>query len=430
MERSSENLGFCRDCLTAVAETATRCPTCHSPRIKRHPELHLLSIAHIDCDAFYASVEKRDNPALRDKPVIVGGAQRGVVSTACYIARIHGVKSAMPMFQARKLCPEAVIVKPNMAKYAEAGRAVRELMLQLTPLVQPVSIDEAFLDLSGTQRLHGASPALSLARLIKRIETEVGVGASVGLSHNKFLAKLASDMEKPRGFSVIGKAETMSLLAAKPVGAIWGVGKAAQQHLAKRGITMIAQLQTMARNDLFREFGQMGARLYHLSRGEDTREVDTEGEAKSISAETTFDDDLAEYDQLEQKLWNLCQRVSRRAKKAGQVGQTITLKLKTREFQSRTRAMSLEDGTNLAHVLFESGKQLLQKEVGQQQFRLIGIGLSHLQEAKGIPSEGLDLRRLTQNKAEAAMDKIREKFGQRAVDKGISLRGKPRRNTD
>ncbi len=430
MVTPSENLGFCRDCLTPVAQTSNRCPACHSPRIKQHPELHQLTIAHIDCDAFYASVEKRDNPALRDKPVIVGGAQRGVVSTACYIARIHGVKSAMPMFQALKLCPHAVVVKPNMAKYAEAGRAVRELMLELTPLVQPVSIDEAFLDLTGTERLHGASPALSLARLIKRIETEVGVGASVGLSHNKFLAKLASDMEKPRGFSVIGKAETLNLLATKPVGAIWGVGKANQAHLAKRGITMISQLQTMAKNDLFRAFGQMGAKLYHLSRGEDTREVDTEGETKSISAETTFDDDLAAFDQLEQKLWNLCQRVSRRAKKAEQIGQTITLKLKTKDFQTRTRAMSLEDGTNLAHVLFDCGKQLLQKEVGHQQFRLIGIGLSHLQEGIALQNEGLDLRRVTQNKAEAAMDKIRERFGTAAVDRGISLRGKARRVED
>jgi DNA polymerase-4 len=393
----------------------------------RHPELNQLAIAHIDCDAFYAAVEKRDNPDLRDKPVIVGGAQRGVVSTACYIARIHGVKSAMPMFQALKLCPQAVVVKPNMAKYAEAGRAVRELMLQLTPLVQPVSIDEAFLDLSGTERLHGASPALSLAKLIKRIESEIGVGASVGLSHNKFLAKLASDLEKPRGFSVIGNAETLSFLAQKPVGAIWGVGKATQAHLAKRGITHISQLQSMARNDLFRQFGQMGARLYHLSRGEDSRTIETEGEAKSISAETTFDDDLAAFEQLEQKLWSLCQRVSRRAKKAGHIGQTITLKLKNKDFQTRTRAQSLAEGTNLAHVIFETGQQLLQKEVGQQQFRLIGIGISNLHEATGASDEGLDLHRASLDRVERAMDKIRDKFGSAAVDRGIALRGKARR---
>ena len=200
--------GFCRDCLQDFATPTKRCKNCGSPRLVTHPEIHDLAIAHIDCDAFYASIEKRDNPELRDKPVIVGGQIRGVVSTACYIARIHGIKSAMPMFKAMKLCPNAIVVKPNMAKYAAAGKIVREIMFEFTPLVQPVSIDEAFLDLSGTEKLHGASPALSLARLVKRIETEVGITASVGLSHNKFLAKLASDFEKPRGFSIIGKSET------------------------------------------------------------------------------------------------------------------------------------------------------------------------------------------------------------------------------
>ncbi|MDE2384428.1 MAG: DNA polymerase IV [Alphaproteobacteria bacterium] len=424
MSSASSNTGFCRDCLASVPKGAARCPTCHSPRVKHHPELHALAIAHIDCDAFYAAVEKRDNPALKDKPVIVGGAQRGVVSTACYIARIHGVKSAMPMFKALKLCPDAVVVKPNMAKYAEAGRAVRNLMLELTPLVQPVSIDEAFLDLTGTGRLHGASPALVLARLIQRIEKEVGVSASVGLSHNKFLAKLASDMEKPRGFSVIGRAETLALLAQKPVGAIWGIGKATQQLLERRGITTIAQVQQMDRNELIRQFGQMGARLHHLSRGEDSREVETSGEAKSISTETTFNEDIGDYETLEAKLWQLSQSVSRRAKKSATVGHTVTLKLKTPDFQTRTRALSLDEATNLAHVIFDAGKKLLRKEVGRQHFRLIGVGISHLVESATGPDGELDVRRLSLNKAEAAMDAIREKFGRSAVDRGISLKGK------
>ena len=218
MQDDGATAGICRDCFSAVLGVDRRCRACGSPRLLRHPELHQLSIAHIDCDAFYAAVEKRDRPELADKPVIIGGGTRGVVSTACYIARIHGVKSAMPMFKALKLCPHATVIPPDMTKYATAGKQVRELMLEVTPLVEPLSIDEAFLDLTGTARLHGMSPALTLAHLIARISEKVGISASVGLSHNKFLAKLASDLEKPRGFSVLGKAETLSFLASKPVG--------------------------------------------------------------------------------------------------------------------------------------------------------------------------------------------------------------------
>ena len=414
--------GFCRDCLAEAAENALRCGACGSPRILRHAELSELSIAHIDCDAFYASVEKRDNPALRDKPVIVGGAERGVVSTCCYIARISGVKSAMPMFKARELCPEAVIIRPNMAKYAKAGNEIRALMEEVTPLVQPVSIDEAFLDLTGTSRLHGATPAQVLAKLILRIEKEVGVSASVGLSHNKFLAKLASDLQKPRGFSVIGKAETLQLLAARPVSAIWGVGKAMQDKLALRGITMIGHLQRIERDDLLRWFGSMGYRLYHLSRGEDLRVVETPDEAKSIGAENTFFTDLSDYDALEKELWPLCKRVSKRAKKDGLCGRTITLKLKTSDFASRTRAVSAEDGTNQTHVIFEAGKALLKAECGHSRFRLIGISLSRLIAVTEVQDLALDATHATRSKAEAAMDKIRDRFGSEAVDRGIGFR--------
>ena len=259
--------GFCRDCLAPVPPTTRRCPACRSPRLARHRELYDLAIAHIDCDAFYAAVEKRDDPALRDKPVIIGGGRRGVVATACYIARIKGVKSAMPMFTALKLCPEAVVLRPAMEKYARVGRQVRALMQELTPLVEPLSIDEAFLDLSGTERLHHLQPARALARLARRIESDIGITVSIGLSHNKFLAKIASDLDKPRGLSVIGRAETASFLAARPVSLIWGVGKAMQASLAKAGITMISQLQVMDRGDLTRRYGAIGERLYFLARG-------------------------------------------------------------------------------------------------------------------------------------------------------------------
>jgi DNA polymerase-4 len=250
---------LCRDCLAAF-DGPGRCPACRSPRTVTHPELRSLAIAHLDCDAFYASVEKRDDPSLRDRPVIVGGGHRGVVATACYIARIRGVRSAMPMFKALKLCPEAVVLRPRLERYAEVSRAIRGLMLELTPQVEPLSLDEAFLDLSGTFRLHRADPATLLARLQARIERELGVTASIGLSHNKFLAKVASDLDKPRGFKVVGRAETSGFLAPRPVSIIWGVGQAAVRALEADGIRTIADLRARDRAHLVRRFGALGTR--------------------------------------------------------------------------------------------------------------------------------------------------------------------------
>lgn len=427
MDNSETTLaGFCRDCLSDVAIEERRCSTCRSPRIVRHPELNELAIAHIDCDAFYAAVEKRDNPSLRDKPVIVGGATRGVVSTACYIARIRGVKSAMPMFKALELAPDAIVVRPDMAKYAEVGKQVRELMQQTTPAVEPISIDEAFLDLTGTARLHGQPPAKTLAALIGRIETEIGITASVGLSCNKYLAKVASDLQKPRGFSVIGRGEAMNFLADKPVSLIWGVGRALQEKLERDGIKRIGQLQLMVRNDLIRSYGIMGSRLFYLSRGEDVRQVNTDEEAKSIAAETTFNADLANVDELEAILWTLCEKVARRAKKQALEGRTISLKLKTQDFKLRSRSRSMEDATHLAHRMFDVAKPLLRREATGIKFRLIGIGLSNLQSASGADQQSLDSRDAASTKVERAVDKIRAKFGNTAVERGITERNKDR----
>lgn len=415
--------GFCRDCLAATVAAERRCLACGSPRLVRHPELNDLSIAHIDCDAFYAAIEKRDNPTLADQPVIVGGGTRGVVSTACYVARIKGVKSAMPMFKALKLCPEAVVIKPNMAKYAEAGRAVRALMQTLTPLVEPLSIDEAFLDLTGTARLHGRAPALSLAHLINDIARDVGITASVGLSYNKYLAKVASDLEKPRGFSVLGKAEATSFLAARPVSLIWGVGRAMQEQLARDGITLIGQLQSMDKADLMRRYGVMGARLYHLSRGEDARSVHRDDASKSISAETTFNTDIAAYEDLRPILWRLSEKVSRRAKGEGLAGNTVVLKLKTADFKSRTRNVTLAEPTVLAARIYEAAEPLLKREATGPKFRLIGVGITNLSEADPTHEQDtLDEKTATRAKAELAMDKLRDKFGKKAVERGIALR--------
>lgn len=422
--------GFCRDCLTPQTAARRRCQSCGSPRLVRHAELYSLSLAHIDCDAFYAAIEKRDRPELRDRPVIVGGGKRGVVSTACYIARIHGVRSAMPMFKALEACPEAVVLKPDMEKYAAVGRQVRTMMQALTPLVEPLSIDEAFLDLSGTERLHGKPPAVVLAGFIRRIEREIGISASVGLSYCKFLAKVASDLEKPRGFSIIGEAEALTFLADKPVSMIWGVGKAFTAALARDGIATMGQLQTMARDELLRRYGTMGDRLYHLSRGEDDRRVDPGHDAKSVSAETTFDVDMASLAELTPVLRALSETVSARLKKAGIAGHTVALKLKTADFRIRTRNRRLADATRLADRIFSTGLDLLRKEADGTRFRLLGIGVADLSDdARADPPDLIDQSARKRAQAEGAIDALRAKFGGRAVETGYTfgrgVRGKP-----
>ncbi|GEO86402.1 MULTISPECIES: DNA polymerase IV [Alphaproteobacteria] len=414
--------GFCRDCLTGQPEGRSRCRACGSPRLVYHPELYRLTLAHIDCDAFYASIEKRDNPDLVDKPVIIGGGKRGVVSTACYIARVHGVRSAMPMFKALEACPCAVVIKPDMEKYARVGRQVRSMMEELTPLVQPLSIDEAFLELKGTERMHHDPPARVLARFARRVEQEVGISVSIGLSYCKFLAKVASDLQKPRGFSVIGEAEALSFLAPRPVTTIWGVGKAFAATLERDGIRTVGQLQTMEENDLMRRYGTMGQRLYRLSRGLDDREVHLNDAAKSVSAETTFFDDIGRHEELVPHLRVLSEKVAWRLKKSGIAGQTVVLKLKTADFKGRTRNRRLEDPTQLADRIFRIGLTLLEKEADGTRFRLIGIGVTDLQdEAFADPPDLVDETARRRAAAEAAMDKLRDKFGKASVQTGYTF---------
>ena len=427
--------GFCRDCFAATEGAERRCRACGSPRVVRHDELHALSIAHVDCDAFYASIEKRDNPDLRDMPVIVGGGRRGVVSTCCYIARINGVRSAMPMFKALKACPDAIVIKPDMEKYAAVGKQVREMMRELTPLVEPLSIDEAFLDLTGTERLHKDTPARVLAKFARRVEDEIGITVSVGLSYCKFLAKVASDLEKPRGFSVIGEAEALSFLRDKPVTLIWGVGKAFAATLEEDGIRTIGQLQTMDETTLMKRYGVMGRRLFHLSRGEDDRTVHVTHEAKSISAETTFNEDYADPADLLPVLRALSEKVSQRLKASGLAGRTVTLKLKDRDFRSRTRNRQLGDRTRLADRIFRAARPMLEKELDGTKFRLIGVGLSDLAEdPMADPADLVDTDAARRALAEAAMDKVRAKYGSRSVETGYTFgtagRGKPQRDQE
>jgi DNA polymerase-4 len=414
---------LCRDCLTRF-DTARRCPACGSPRIVSHPELFDLSIAHMDCDAFYASVEKRDNPELADKPLIIGGGRRGVVSTACYIARIKGVRSAMPMFQALKLCPEAVVIKPRMQVYAEASRAIRAMMLDLTPDVEPLSLDEAFLDLTGTARLHGAPPAVMLARLIKRMRDEVGLTGSIGLSHNKFLAKIASDLDKPHGFAVIGMAETADFLRDRPVSLIWGVGQSTLKALNDAGIHRFADLLRWDRRDLNVRFGSMGDRLWHLARGQDRRRVSANAPVKSISNETTFYEDTRDRELLDGHIWRLAEKVADRAKARALAGRVVTLKLKRADHTLLTRRHALRDATQLADTLYRSARALLGQVPEGAAYRLIGVGLSDLVPETAADRSGdlLDPQATRRAGAERATDAIRAKFGPDAIVKGRALR--------
>ncbi len=414
---------FCRDC-DALVEGGL-CGQCGGARVVRHQELFDLAIAHIDCDAFYASVEKRDRPELRDRPVIVGGGVRGVVSTCCYVARLYGVRSAMPMFKALALCPQAVVIRPDMAKYVAASRQIRGMMEALTPLVQALSIDEAALDLSGTEALHGAPPAIMLNRLARQVEAEVGVTISVGLAGNRLLAKLAAERGKPRGFFVFG-AEAAGVLAPEPVGMLPGVGPALVKKLAGMGITRIGQLAALDARAAVRRLGEDGPALAARARGEDVRAVHVDRETKSISAETTFETDIADLPKLETELWDLCEKLGRRLRAADYAAAGLVLKLKTAGFAGRTRSQRLANPTQLPETIFEAGRALLKREADGERFRLIGIGASPLVGAaladQGDLADTQTPRRLAR---QAAIDRLRDRFGTAAIGRGRSLPKSP-----
>lgn len=417
--------GLCRECLTELAESvAGPCARCGSPRVVRHPELLTLTLAHIDCDAFYAAIEKRDNPALADKPVIIGGGRRGVVSTACYIARRFGVRSAMPMFKALQLCPQATVIRPNMEKYAAASQDVQSIFLEATPLVEPVSLDEAYLDLTGTEALHRCSPAATLARIAHRIEQEIAITVSIGLSFNKLLAKLASEMDKPRGFGVTGRSEAEAYLAARPVRIIPGVGRVFAQTLEADGFTLIGDLQRAPVTELARRYGAHGARLAAMARGLDERTVEPEREAKQISTETTFEQDLGDGAALRAELWPLCEAVSRRLKRANLAGRTVVLKLRTASFKILTRRRQVPAPTQLADEIFSVLEPLLVRETASRsiRYRLIGAGVTDLVPAQEASAGDLfGAPRAKRVAIEKAMDTVRDRFGDGSIGLGRGL---------
>jgi DNA polymerase IV len=413
---------LCRAC---ASETPTpHCSNCGEEQALAHDELAQLSIAHLDCDAFYASIEKRDDPSLQPHPVIVGGGKRGVVSTCCYVARAYGVRSAMPMFKALKLCPQAKVVHGDMRKYVEEGRVIRRMMEDLTPQVQPLSIDEAFMDLTGTEALHGGSPAQSLIKLQNKIWDERNLTVSIGLSFNKFLAKTASDLDKPRGFSVIGRAEALDFLESRSVATLPGVGPAGATALERNGLKRIGDIRTVGPQRMRALYGDWGAHLFALSMADDPRKVDPDGERKSISAETTFYEDVAEIEALEDILWPLCEKVAARCRASESAGLTLTLKLKDTKFKIITRRRQLQEPTLLASRIFAAARELLAGDAdGKTKYRLIGVGLSDFSDA-AVADKGdmLDTETPKRAAAEAAIAKARQKFGRDAVLTGRGLK--------
>ena len=411
----------CRDCAQIYrALINSSCLICGGRRFLNHPELLNLNISHIDCDSFYASVEKRDNPDIRGKPVIVGGGRRGVVAACCYIARIYGIRSAMPIFKALKACPDAVVIRPNMDKYQIAGQAVRKLMQDVTPLVEPISIDEAFLDLSGTQKLHHGTPAETLVKLANRIESEVGINVSIGLSYNKFLAKLASNLDKPRGFADIGQADAMDFLKEKPVGILWGVGRALKKKLDHDGITKVGQLRKFEEAELVARYGSIGHRLKRFSEARDVRPVDPESVTKSISAETTFSDDVADIEAMRLKLWELSEKIARRLGHANLSCGGVQLKMKSADFKLVTRSRKLPGPTKLADEIYKAADALMTAEAdGKKMYRLLGVGAERLMPGADADRPDLANPNIGQRvKVADAIDAVRAKFGDGAIVKG------------
>ena len=422
-EKSNKRItSICRECLSTFDSKVLYCANCESLNLISHKEIEKLDIAHVDCDAFYASIEKRDNPKLKNSAVIIGGGKRGVVATACYLARIKGVRSAMPMYKALKLCPSATIVKPNMSKYRDASRKIQNLMNQLTPLTEPISLDEAFLDLSGTKKLHKKIPAVLLAELSKKINQEVGISVSIGLSYNKFLAKICSDLDKPKGFSLLGRGDSKKFLSSQPVEILWGVGKILKRKLNDDGIKTISQIEELGIKEVINRYGSIGSHIYSLSQGKDLRRVVPQRQIKSISHETTFENDISDKEVLEKKLWSLCEKVSKRSKEKGLGGQTITLKLKTKEFKLISRSCTIDEPTQIGELIFQNSKTLLDREDDKIKYRLIGVGISNLKDSELCDLYDLINISKTKNaKIEYAIDDIRNKFGKDLIKKGRSI---------
>jgi DNA polymerase-4 len=367
---------LCRDCCRIGEAIGPACALCGSERLVVHREIESLGIAHIDCDAFYASVEKRDRPELARESVIVGHAGgRGVVVTACYVARGFGVRSAMPMFQALALCPQGSVIAPDMAKYKRVSEAIRSIFRSATSIIEPLSLDEAYLDFAQNDGSTGPPAAEALARIAIRIEREVGITVSIGLSANKFLSKLASELSKPRGFSVIGRMEAKAVLAPLSVRKIHGVGGVTARRMEESGLNTAGDLQRLSEAELVARFGKFGRRLALFCHGHDDRSVTPFRPVKSLSAETTLRRDTGASQELREIALALCEQVATQLRRKGLAGSSVVLKLKTSDFRTLTRSRQLSHPTQQAAVIFARLAPMIDKEADGRCFRLVGVGI-------------------------------------------------------
>ena len=394
-------------------------------------------ILHIDMDAFYASVEERENPNLKGRPLVIGGAAstRGVVSAANYAARAYGVRSAMPTARALRLCPDLLVIPTRGALYQEVSREIRAIFQRYTPLIEPLSLDEAFLDVSGSEKLYGSSEEIGF-RIKQDIRQELDLVASVGVAPNKFLAKLASDQDKPDGFTVIRENEIQIFLDPLPVQRIWGIGKVAQQKLNQMGILTVSDLRHQSESQLELTFGQSGRKLWALCHGKDNRAVVSDSEAKSISHETTFDKDTESLATLESVTLSLLETVCFRLRESELKAKTINLKVRYHDFSTVTRARTLDRYTDSTQIIWRTAKSLIAETLGKKQFaiRLIGAGVSNFErELEPQIQSQQDLFSLSEKSTpdepvaskdaqlDALSDQIRRKYGKNTIRRGKSI---------
>jgi DNA polymerase-4 len=386
-------------------------------------------ILHIDMDAYYASVETRDRPELAGQPVIVGGTPegRGVVSAANYEARRYGVHSAMPAARAKRMCPHAIFLRPRMEHYADVSRQIQEIFHRYTPLVEPLSLDEAFLDVTASESLFGTTEVIG--RKIKdQILQGLGLVASVGVAPNKFLAKVASDLDKPDGFVIVDPERIQQFLDPLPIGRLWGVGPVTQEVFKRLGVRTIFDVRRLPRQTLQRHFGDHGRHLWELSRGMDQRRVIPDREAKSISHETTFAEDIDDTEVLREWVIELTEQVARRLRRNGLCGRTVQLKVRFSDFKTITRSTTLPHATNSTHQIWQAASQMLATRLPVEHLavRLLGVGVSGFGSSKRNQlSLFTDESQVAQSSLDEAADEIRERFGSGSIGRasGLGRRG-------
>jgi DNA polymerase-4 len=387
--------------------------------------LQSVTILHVDMDAFYASVEQRDRPELRGKPVIVGGRaeSRGVVSAASYEARAFGVHSAMPMVIALRLCPQGIFLPVRMKQYATISQQIRDIFLSFTPLVEPLSLDEAFLDVRGCEALFG--PAAVVARRLKdRIRSEVGLTASIGAATNKFLAKLATELGKPDGLVVLEPERVRATLDPLPVSKIWGVGAKSENQLHALGLRTIGQLAAFPEQLVSDHLGEAGRHIWRLARGEDDRPVVPDAEAKSVSTETTFPRDIGEREVLRGCLLELVEQLGQRLRQAGVRARTIDLKIRTSDFRTYSRSITLPEPTDLTESIWRAAGHLFEQRVPETWLpvRLLGVGAGGLVRDAPVQGDLFDGEWQTRQRAlDQTVDAIRREFGDDALRRASSL---------